>query len=273
MSVLIFLSLILSGCDWMIYISSPAIEHNPIDYGVTPQEVWFKNDSNDSLHGWYFRRTDLPQSEAKAVFLYFHGNGGNVTTHFPHLVWLLSHGYDFFIFDYRGFGKSLGTPSPEHTVEDGKAALRYLLSQSPRVPWVVFAQSLGSVIGLKTMIDLRGEIQPTLIIVDSGFDSYRKIGEWLIDKYSLPKFFNFFLPTDEFAPGQDIKMLSPSPLLVIHGDRDSLVDYSFGVDLYNLGAEPKQFWQIPGGEHTDVFLRNDDKYRASLLKLLSTLGI
>jgi fermentation-respiration switch protein FrsA (DUF1100 family) len=77
--------------------------------------------------------------------------------------------------------------------------------------------------------------------------------------------------SDAAAPAGEIHKISPVPLLVIHGDQDQVVEYEFGERIFAEAAEPKEFWRIPGGAHTDVFHREDVNYRYRFLEKLDAV--
>ena len=264
----------------MLYQPLDQQVYDPEKGGFRYEDVTFQAADGVALHGWYFKST--VQKEPKALLVFFHGNGENMSTHFVTLSWLLDYGYDFFIFDYRGYGSSQGDPTPEGTVKDGIAAINYAgtraLKSQTKYPLVVFAQSLGGAVALRSLIDMKkapgNTVWPKLIVVDSSFLSYKAAARavlahswitWILQP------FTYLVLSDEWAPGDAVKSLAPTPLVVMHGDKDQLVDYSLGLDLFDKAGEPKEFWKIEGGKHIDSFWRHGDVYRTKLLNRLKDL--
>lgn len=275
-SFIVFWVLVLAGssCSSLFYFPSHYKYFDPAKSGHQPEDIWFKGEDQAPLHGWYFKQNKL--SKAKASFLFFHGNGENLSSHFMALLWILEEGYDFFIFDYRGYGETPGKPTPENTVQDGHAALRWLHQKDPSIPLVVFGQSLGGAVSLRTVIDLKDEIPVRLVVVDSTFSSYRAIAQKVLTRQSMSwplQPIVPFLVSDHYAPGSQIESLSPIPLVVIHGDEDTAVDFSLGQRVYELAKDPKEFWRVPGGTHIDAFWRHHGLFRKKLLEKLKTLGM
>src|SRR4051794_28452662 len=108
------LSLCLSGCGHMLFQPIREELNHPEDFGYRPDRVSFASEDGTRLSGWYFKAKD-----PKGVIVFFHGNGENISTHFAALVWVLDHGYEFFIFDYRGYGASEGELDRAGAVSDG----------------------------------------------------------------------------------------------------------------------------------------------------------
>jgi fermentation-respiration switch protein FrsA (DUF1100 family) len=55
-----------------------------------------------------------------------------------------------------------------------------------------------------------------------------------------------------------------SPLLVIHGDRDEVVPYNQGKEVFAAAPEPKEFYTIAGARHNDTYIIGGDPYFAVL---------
>ena len=54
------------------------------------------------------------------------------------------------------------------------------------------------------------------------------------------------------------------PLLIIHGDRDEVIAYQFGQELFRAANEPKSFWTIAGATHNDLHIRGRTEFPARL---------
>src|SRR5437763_1295539 len=100
----------------------PEKSWNPEDYGIPPgvtEELWIETDDGEFLYAWYCR-AENPIASA----LYFHGNTGNLTTTAFTIPHMLRAGISVLYVDYRGFGRSTGSPSFNGIIEDGVAAAR-----------------------------------------------------------------------------------------------------------------------------------------------------
>jgi fermentation-respiration switch protein FrsA (DUF1100 family) len=259
----------------MLYQPSPYLYVDPAQLKLKPEIVEFASTDGTALYGWYFGAID--KKPAKGLIAFFHGNAQNLTSHYLNLVWLLKEGYDFFIFDYRGYGKSAGQPTPEGTVEDGKAAIRWAgaRARERKLPLVVYGQSLGGAVALESLIELRGEVPVRLVVADSTFASYRAAGRSVLAKHALTWLFQpvtYLALSDAKAPGDRVAELAPTPLIVVHGDRDGVIDFSLGEDLFARAREPKELWRVPGGQHIDSMSRQDPEFRRKLLNKLTGLS-
>ena len=50
------------------------------------------------------------------------------------------------------------------------------------------------------------------------------------------------------------------PLLVLHGDQDTVIPFPFGQAVYEAAPQPKTFYRIPGADHNDTYLAGGEPY-------------
>ncbi len=269
---LLSLVLLSLGCSSLLYYPSRELFFNPHQLSLNPDELWIPSGSHQFVHGWYFHAKDI--QTPKGVVVVFHGNGENLSSHYLDFVWLLFNGYDFYIFDYRGYGKSPGTPSPEGTLEDGKSVLAAIFKRNSKLPMIVFGQSLGGNVAIRAAIEVQKDIPIQLMVIESSFLSYQAAARGVLARNWLTWIFQplaCLVISDSMAPKEQIAKISPIPLVVIHGDRDQIVNFSLGQELYQLAQEPKEFWSIPGGGHIDSLWRKNPNTRLRLLNKLDSL--
>jgi fermentation-respiration switch protein FrsA (DUF1100 family) len=233
-----------------------------------------------TLHAWYFKENKLPSP--KGLILFFHGNGQNRSSHFIALAWMLDKGYDYCIFDYQGYAGSEGTPNQENTVNDGVAALKWLFdtAKDPRyknTPLFVFAQSLGGAVALRSLEEYsareKAPIPSSLkwVILDSTFLSYKEAAKSVLSQHWLTYLFQplgSLLISDDWAPQSKLDQLPAANYLVIHGDKDQIIDFSLGKQLFEKLPEPKFWMPIAGGQHINGFFIKNGFYREPFLKMI-----
>lgn len=265
---------LLTSCSGVLYYPSQnRLYYDPKSVGFSPTDIYFTDATQRKLHGWWFRSAITP---AKATVIFFHGNAENLTSHFMHLAWITAEGYNLFIFDYPGYGLSEGKPTPQSCVESGHAALDWVLSHDPEnLPMIIYGQSMGGIIALRTIIDKREDINLKLVVAESTFDSFQQIARhklsqhwftWLLQPLS------YLLLSDRWAPTH-LETIAPVPVLVIHGQQDNVVEPQFGEAIYEKLSEPKSIWRIPNGNHTDIFWQHEKKYRTVFLNFLTQLDL
>ncbi|SNX60169.1 hypothetical protein SAMN06296273_1632 [Nitrosomonas ureae] len=263
---------LLHGCSSLFYYPDNKNSFfDPKTAGYAPENVFFTDASQRKLHGWWFPAQKYP---VKATVIFFHGNAENLTSHFLHLAWISQENYNFFIFDFPGFGRSEGKPTPQSCIESGHAAVDWVNKHKAEgKPIIIYGQSLGGIIALRTAIDKKSATNLKLVVADSTFDSFREIARVKLSHYWLTWLIQplgYVLLSDRWAP-RNLESLSPVPALVIHGQKDTTVEPIFGNRIFEKLAEPKTLWKIPDGIHTDVFSRHEYKYRTKFISFLKGL--
>ena len=261
---------IFSGCSSLFYYpAKDKVFYFPEKAGFTPEDINFEDVQKRNLHGWWFPSRQQP---AKKTILFFHGNAENLTSHYLQLVWLTQEGYNLFIFDYPGYGVSAGQPTPQSCVEAGIAALEWTHQKDPR-GLIVYGQSLGGIVAARTVLEKKKDIPIDLLVLDSTFSSFQRIARVKMSRIWLTWLFQplaYVLFRDTYAP-EHLDEISPLPTLVIHGEKDNVVEFQHGERIFKDLKEPKTFWRIPNGVHTDVFWGHKQKYRQEFLNFLAQL--
>jgi fermentation-respiration switch protein FrsA (DUF1100 family) len=255
--------------------------NDPNKLPIKPQEVSINSTENIKLVGWFFKHIDSDSKKPqkpKAKILFFHGNAQNISTHFNFLYFLLQYQIDYLIFDYRGYGLSEGEPTPKGTIEDGVAAINWILNQDPEVPLIVFAQSLGGVIATKSIIEFQktqnaDQLKKSLklIVIDSSFSNYRVVAADTLSKHWLTWLFQpiaWLIVDNSQTPESELNQLSPTPILLLHGTSDKVVSFSMGKRYFEQSSEPKYFIPIHKGQHTDFLFKDGGRNRTPFVSLI-----
>jgi pimeloyl-ACP methyl ester carboxylesterase len=254
-----------SGCTHLIYAPSRVKYVDDRKLTHPPEEVRFTSNDGVRLVGWYFGDLKRPP---KGVFVFFHGNGQNLSSHFVLLYWIVEHGYDFFIFDYPGYGISEGEPSPKGTVDAGLAAMTWARKRNPGAPIMVYGQSLGGAVALRTLLELNGEIPVCLMVLDSTFQSYRAAARDLLASSAVTWLFQpltYVLINDTWSAQGKVSELK-IPAVVMHSEGDKIVRYQRGRELYNALSDPKVLWTVKDPGHTEGLVGNERvRWRQQLL--------
>jgi fermentation-respiration switch protein FrsA (DUF1100 family) len=272
-SILFWMLLLLAlqtGCTYMFFKPTKEIVMSPEVLKYSPEDVYFKSSDGLTLHGWYFRA-----KEELGSILICHGNVENISTHVKLDLWLIDAGYNLFIFDYRGYGWSEGTPTVQGINRDAEAALETLLVTLPRAKQdniIVFGKSLGGAVAVYTVANSPYKNRVKALVLDSAFSSYRAIAREKIGDSILGWPFQYplsFLINDDFSPIKFIKNITPTPVVIIHGENDDIVPIHHSRILYQAALPPKEFWVplVPG----HVRAQADEGTRKKILDYLAVL--
>lgn len=263
LTLLVPVCLFLGGCSSLLYYPSQ-IEYTQIkDLPYDIEELTFPDQKGNQLHAWYFHAKN-----PKAKILFFHGNAQNLSAHFAMLAWMVDFGYDLMIYDYPGYGKSSGKPTPESTALSGVAALSKIESINPQLPLVVYGQSLGGQIMQKSL-NLYEKKNYKAVIIEASFLSYRSVARRMLSKSWVTWLFQpvaWLVMSDHWAG--DPSLIAPIPVYVLHGNLDNVVPLDQGQHVFEKAKDPKQWKVIEGGSHSNTYFIKNGTYRRYLLSIL-----
>ena len=229
---LLLLSMPIVGCQSLFYYP------DQIDYGLSKEstggrEVWIENkNSHQKIHAYYFSasagQAGATNQKSNSIVVYFHGNAQNLTSHYRNRFFLTQAGFDFFIFDYPGYGWSEGTATTKGTVDSSLEVLNWLKENFPEKSLIVYGHSIGGIIALRSLEEWphRGRVES--IILDSTFPSYIKMAQTLLSRSWLTWTMQplaYLVISDAWAPHF---LVTNIPTLVIHGRDDTLLTPSGG---------------------------------------------
>src|SRR6476646_4261907 len=174
--------------------------------------------------------------EGQPVFLYFHGNGDE------RFRALIADGSGLVALSYRGYGGSSGRPSESGLLADAGAAYAFALARYPAERIVLWGESLGTGVA----VALAADTPVARVILESPFTSTADVAAalyWFIPVRWLMK--------DQFRSDLRVGKIAV-PVLVLHGERDTVVPIALGERLYALINAPKRFVRFPGAGHNDL---------------------
>jgi hypothetical protein len=242
----------------LIYFPMRAHDVTPAGLGLAYEEVALVTEDGVRLHGWF-----LPVKGSRRSVLVCHGNAGNVSHRLDRALLIQSRlKLDVFLFDYRGYGASEGSPDEEGTYRDARAAYRWLVAHGigpARV--VLFGESLGSAVALQLAL----EVEARALVLESPFASIPEMARAVYPFLPLWPFVR--TRYDNVAKVGRLRM----PLLVLHGDRDEVVPFAQGRRVFDAAPEPKKFLAIPGASHNDTYVVGGQAYWQALRAFLEGL--
>jgi fermentation-respiration switch protein FrsA (DUF1100 family) len=183
-----------------------------------------------------------PRDETKPVVIYFHGNGGALNLRARRFASLAAEGIGVLGVSYRGYGGSTGSPSEDGLIADGVAAYEFAAKHYTPARVVLWGESLGTGVA----VAIAAEAPVAKLVLETPFTSAAEIGASVYP--FLPV---WWLMKDQFRSDLRIKNVK-APVLILHGERDSVVPIRFGERLYEMIAGEKKFARFPGGEHYDL---------------------
>ena len=233
----------------------------PREFGIPFEAVTLDTADGEKLRAW--RLTPPAPQAVRARILYFHGNGGNLSNWSPILAGIVRRGYAVFAIDYRGYGLSTGRPTERGLYRDVDAAVAAAWPETNgATPIVYWGRSLGaSMAGYAATMK-----KPDGVIVEAGFASARAAVRGSPILAALSLFASYRFPAGEFLARARV------PVLMLHGDRDSVIPYQRGRELFGEIPEPKTFVTIAGGDHNDAAAPDPAAYWAAIDRFVTGLA-
>ena len=261
-TVIIFLAMFIGWLKFQekyaAFAPTGEMSGDPSGYGMSYEDVHFTSGDGTGLDGWF-----IPGTSSITV-LWLHGNAGNISDRLDILRGFNhSLGVSSFIFDYRGYGKSEGRPSEKGLYEDARAAWEWLTEQRGVPPGniILYGHSLGTAVAVDLALGAGGSAAG--LALESPFTSARALARRMYGGIPVDLFMS--LHFDNIGRVGGVKM----PLLVIHGDKDATIPFEMGKEVFDAGREPKAFFPVPGGDHSDCYLVGGEAYWDAWRKLLN----
>jgi fermentation-respiration switch protein FrsA (DUF1100 family) len=255
----------------------------PQTYGLNFEPVEIRTADGETLSAWW-----IPAEEPRGTVLLFHGNAGNISHRLDYLMMFHRMRYATLIIDYRGYGRSTGSPSEEGTYKDAEAAWDYLRGARGvrQQDLVIVGESLGGAVAswLAAKMSLipspspegrreavgaplhKGEgsgvrVGPRAVVLLSTFTSATDLGAQIY----------WFLPVRlisriGYDSAENLKRIK-APVFVAHSRDDEVIPFSHGRRLFELAGEPKAFVEMRGG-HNDGFIFVRPEWGAQLAAFL-----
>ena len=199
------------------------------------EKINIKTEDNIDLKGW-FHLKDLK----KKTILFFHGNAGTLDDRIYKLNFLGNLDINFLIIAWRGYSGSIGKPTELGLYQDAKSAVNWLnLKGIEDKNIILYGESLGTAVA----IEIGQNKNFAGIILEAPFTSMVDIG-----KKHYPFFPVKLLLKDKFDSQKKIKNIN-SPILVMHGKKDTVVPFYMGEKIYDLANKPKYSYFVDLDDH------------------------
>jgi len=231
----------------------------PTKDGVGPspgEEVWLTASDGIKIHGWY-----LPHPQARATILHLHGNAGNLEDRRDLLRNFRDLSVNVMAIDYRGYGRSDGSPDEQGLYKDTRAAYDWLLTKTTADRIVVHGESVGG----GPACELAATAPCGGLILQSVFTCARDMAPRV-----LPWFPKWLVRT-KFDNREKVARITV-PKLFIHSRRDEIIPFDMAESLFANAVEPKECEWFATAGHNDLTITQRRKYYSRLAKFLEPFG-
>lgn len=221
------------------YLYYPGVAAQVIDPdGPAIRQVRLKTPDGETLVAWY-----LPPATAdKPMLLYFNGNGLGLSVQAERWKKIAEEGAGFFAIGYRGYSGSTGKPTEKGLRIDAETAWQWLAARYPPRRIVIEGHSLGTGLAVK----LAADHPARALILEAPYTSAVEVARTRMSWAPVD-----WLMLDRYDSRAWIGKVR-CPVLILHGDLDTVIPFSQGQTLYGLVKAPKRFERMTGSNHNLV---------------------
>ncbi|MGA8165303.1 MAG: alpha/beta hydrolase [Waddliaceae bacterium] len=191
------------------------------------------------LHAWY----RAPSEPRLPTLVYFHGNAGSIADRAMIVKPFLDEGYGVLLMTYRGYSGNPGKPDEQGLYQDARAAMNFLHEKGVQDRCIVL---YGNSIGAAVAVQIAAEYPVALVILQAPFTSLADVG-----KTHYPFFPVKWLVKDQFDSIAKAGNIA-APVLIIHGENDTIIPPALSHQLFLAFSEPKQIIAISNRGHNDL---------------------
>lgn len=232
---------VLSNQDWKNLLADQLFPGTKADsvifhFDIPFEEKFINVNDSTTLHGILFK-----VKKPKGVIFYLHGSNNALDTWGKIAPIYTANGYDIFMLDYRGYGKSQGKVTDEHFLyQDIEMVYDKLKDIYPENRIIVLGQSMGTALASYTAANNH----PALLILQAP---YYNLKDWTnniapeLDTSNIPYSF------DNASFVKKVKC----PVIIFHGNKDTAVYYGSSVKLSKLLKTSDRFITLQDEVHND----------------------
>jgi len=242
-----------------LYKPDKELSITPDSENIPYEDVTIKTKDGQAINAWF-----VPMKDAKVTVLFCHGNGGNLSDRIYRIKFFHGAGFNFLMFDYRGYGRSTGVPSEQGFYCDAQAAYDYLASRKDvqKDKIVVYGVSLGGPVAAQLCLKRK----VAALILENSLVSLMNQAQNMFP----------FLPmsiiiTQKYDTLSKIKNIY-IPKLIVQGMDDEVVSFEDIRSLYRQSAPPREFVAYEGKHDAEDF-DVSDTYKNRIIKFLADYRI
>ncbi|MBR0129569.1 MAG: alpha/beta fold hydrolase [Neisseriaceae bacterium] len=245
----------LTGCLYVfqekfIFVPTTLPKNYVFHFNVPFEELNIKNQQGVYLNGLHFYAQNTQKS--KGAILFLHGNANNIAEWGKLSGFYTQLGYDFFVFDYQGYGKSGGKINNEQQLyADIHLMFDSVLNYFKKDKIIIMGYSIGS--GLAAETAQHFNVQKLVLI--APYFNFKQLAQEKMP-YAPISLLRYQIPTNEFL----LSLTHKNPnakVLIIHGKRDNIIPVKHAQQLSDLLQDKVQFKQLDCCGHNEIIIHED----------------
>lgn len=239
--------------EHLIFYPDKLSDSYKFNFPIPFEEVTVEVEKNMAINALHFK-----SENAKGLVFYHHGNAGNIQSWGNAAIHFVNLGYDVFMYDYRGYGKSKGEIKHERELHaDAKFLYAYLLKQYKEEKIILFGASLGTGIAAK----LAAENSPKKLVLETPYFNFYQVAKFHYPYIPTSWLLKYKLRTDRYL--KEVKC----PVYLIHGTEDLVVPYESSLKLKKIKPDAELI-TIENGSHSNL-----DSFEIYLMQLYKIFSV
>ena len=240
--------------DYILFHPVTLKKEHKYDFPEKHKDINIPINENSNLNIIQFFSTD---SIRKGVVLYFHGNKKNISWYAKYPPYFTRHGYEVWMIDYPGFGKSTGKFTERTLYNWADYLYSFAKTKFSADSIIIYGKSMGT--GIAAHL---ASLQPCQrLILETPYYDFPSLIKQYFPIYPVDWMLHYKIPTNQYLEKVEV------PVTIFHGTDDNVIRYSNAETLKKFLKKPgDEFLTIKGGKHNDLF-----KFKETIEKLDSLL--
>ena len=214
-------------------------DHN-FDFPEKHKDINIPINENSNLNIVQFLSTD---TNTKGVVLYFHGNKKNISWYAKYSPYFTKHGYEVWMIDYPGFGKSTGKFTEQNLYDWAGYMYKLAMSRFSADSIIIYGKSMGTGIAAH----LASVQSCEKLILETPYYDYPSVIKHYLPFYPVDWMIHYEIPTHRY-----LKNVA-APITIFHGTDDDVIRYNNAQKLKPFLKPGDEFITLKGGKHNDLF--------------------
>lgn len=187
-------------------------------------------------------KADSSRGPVKGVILYFHGNRNNISWYAPFSKIFTKQGYEVWMPDYPGFGKSTGELKEETFYQLAEQVYKLARTRFAKDSIIIYGKSLGTAVATSLAAKHSGKA----LVLETPYYSMHSLLRRYFFLYPVSRMIRYKFPINEFLPWVT------APIIIFQGTDDWVIPYSNAKKLVPLLKPADRFISIENGQHNDL---------------------
>ena len=226
--------------DYILFHPVTLKRDHKYDFPEKNKEINIPITENSNLNIVQFFSTD---TVTKGVVLYFHGNKKNISWYAKYSPYFTKYGYEVWLIDYPGFGKSTGKLTEQTLYDWANYMYNFARTRFSADSIIIYGKSMGT--GIATHL---ASLQPCKkLILETPYYDYPSVIKHYLPIYPIEWMIHYKVPTHDYLE----KVIAP--ITIFQGTDDRLVTYNNAKRLKPFLKAVDEFVTIEGGSHNDLY--------------------